>query len=155
MSISDATQLLFIYFEENDSYTHSSDYKKLKWNLLNEDKNSTETEQEASILAALSILEEDKFLKKVSFDDKSKKTPTYVLMQSQKNNGIEIEVSKQTAEKLSNLVNSILPMLDINITEKSHPKHLGEADMIVILQGFSILSEQLENINKKQPKTNE
>ena len=156
MDIQIASRLLFDWFDNHDSYNNSTDYKKLNWSKIEEDKNSSEREQQAAILAALSILEEDKFVYCVELDRDLKPAGieyVWVLLRSQKNSEVSISFSKETASKIAHLVNSILPMIDINITETSNPKSLGEADLLVILQGFNVLSEKLSSyIDKKEKK---
>ena len=161
MDIQNASRLLFDWFETHDGYNHSLNYKLLDWNSIEKENAGPESEQEAAILAALSILSEDKFLYKIESKNSSKKDaePTWVVLRSQKENPTTIELSKETAVKISKIVNSILPMMDINITEQSNPKALGEADLLVICQGYNILSEQLsrmiaekENDKKDNPK---
>ena len=151
MDVNIASSILFDWFDSHDSYIHASDYKRLNWAMLFEEPNPNEKEHEASILAAIDLLTEDKFVYKLA-GTKKDESSIWVVIRSQKNATVDIEVSKSTAEKVANVVNSILPMLDINITEKSHPKSLGEADVLVLLQGFNLLSERLNKFIESSEK---
>jgi hypothetical protein len=158
MDINTSIGLILNFLEKNDSFTFEKDYKKLNWNLITE-KDSTEDEQQASILGALQLMERENSITKVERevgDGKNKKNQyTYVVLNSRKNSPVTIEIGKETATNLVNVVNQFLPMMDINIKERSNIENLGEAEIILLLQVVHFMAQQLNQENEKSEKESE
>lgn len=148
MCISQGIELLLLWFEDHDSFILEADYKKLKWDLLKE-KNSVETEQKACVLFGLKELENEKCVKFCEEDGKK----IWVMVNSQSTAPRNIQVSPQTCENIETVVNAFLPSLDVNISQKSDAKNLGEADIIILLSVIQNLAQQLDdNNNQKRTK---
>lgn len=141
MDTNTAVGLLLKHFESKDSFNIDVDYEKLDWKLLGEDNSSTD-EKRAAILTGLQLMEKENMLSKV---ENSKKSFTYVITSSRQNQPISIELEKDTAINIVNIVNQFLPIMDINNTQKSTLDRIGEAEIIVLLKAIGFLAQQVQS----------
>lgn len=152
MCINDGIELLLIWFEKNDSFNGREDYMSLDWALLDEKKN-IEHERKACIFGALRELEKENYAKHCG-DSKPTLNDTWVTMTSQKTAPRQCQISPQTCENVSSVVNGFLPMLDINVPQKSDPKNIGEADVIILLSVINSFAKRLEEIENESDNGN-
>lgn len=140
--------MLLKHFESKDSFNIDIDYEKLNWKALPEDDNSSSDEKRAAILAGLNLLEKENVACKI---ENPKNKYTYIILNSRKNQDIQIEIGIDTARNLVNITNQFLPMMDINYTNQSTIDKIGEAEIIILLKAVSYLATQLQGkINDKE-----
>jgi hypothetical protein len=144
MCISQGVELLLIWLEKHDSFRLNQDYNSLEWVLLEED-NFNKEERKACIVLALDELVSENVIKGAQSDDDNDEG-TWVLMNSQKNASRQVQLSRQTCDNVALAVNSFLPMLDLNVPQKSDPKNLGEADVVILLSVIHSFAKRLDEL---------
>jgi hypothetical protein len=157
MDVKQGIGLLMDYYSENDIYNPISDFKKLNLNNLRnnpDDELPPTWEIELGVQAALNDMIKEEFVRAVEVKNSKSKEINYVIFSTMRENGCHLELSKQTCKNVANVVNSMLPFMSLELSEqKSDPKRIGEADVIILLECIKALSSQLqENIkNQKSP----
>jgi len=149
MCINQGLDLLSEWFENNDSFRFKKDYKSLNWDSLRENKSNDE-EEESCILSSLSVFEEEKIIK---FAESASGEDTWVIQNSRITSPREIHLTPQTCKNISTVVNGYLPLLDLNIDQKSDERNIGEADIIILLSVIQAFAKQLDEVKKSKGPT--
>ena len=146
MTIIESYEAILEFFEANHSFCFPDDIPKLL--LLGDSKD----EIEACVISALNVIEEEGYLKKYEKESGAGKNKIkkyiYCLFHPLDEKTYSVELSKQTCENIAKIVNSVLPMLDVDPEQKSNPRYIGEADIILLLQVVQAFAGRLEEIDK-------
>lgn len=161
MDIQTAHSLVKDYLTENDSYSEKNSYKMLSWHLLDKEFISNDAECRAAVAIALSGMVKDGILEKIEFGNGKTKDLVYVSINSLKNLPITIELSKQTANAIAEVVNSVLPFATLEKLPERKGKNIGEQDIVLLIETIMLMKDQMqknfseiENLTTKNKKIN-
>lgn len=141
--------MLMEHFSNSDSFQLPQDYYKLNWKLLPEDDRSSNEERELAIRAGLSDMEQDDFVRAISSGAGKNKKETWIVLNSLKNKGSFLELSRETSINIRDICLNFLPLLDINIEAQIDEKNLSEQEIQLLLLVIKTLGERVDNLQKE------
>jgi len=150
MDVQTSFSLLFNWFKENDNFSLQKNFRQLNWKSLGEENQSLNDETAKMCLEiALQDMITEGFVKLHESGTGKLKNKTYVIVESMRNAPQTINISPQTAKNIKAVVNSLLPIIDLNINFDPNEKEIYEQDLHLLLEAISFLSKQLEESNNK------
>lgn len=160
MDIQTAHSLVWNFLNSHDSYSVRDSYKLLDWRLLGDEKLDDEECKLAIELAFEDLLQND-VVKKIERGAGKNKDTLYIINESMKNAPITLEISKQTAEHIATVSNSVLPFFTLEKVEPITAKDINEESLLMLIETIVLMKtqieknfaeiEELKNKNKKPP----
>jgi len=152
MDISTMLEKIVTFYETSDSFTYPADFNKIS----HDSKNYNE--DEAALFAAFDSLEKEDIVKcRIKENNAGYKTYTWVITESRINEPCVVILSRDICKNISQVINSFLPMLDLNLEQQSDEKNISEAEIILLLQCINVFANQLQSLqnqlNKKDKKS--
>lgn len=132
------------WFSENDTFCLQDDIKKLK-----ELPKEPFDRIEASLGCALDVLIENQLVKKFTKPPSEKNAFSkdyWVLQSSLSSINQSIECPMNLAIKISDTINSFIPLIDEGNENKSDPSNLAEADVIALLSIIEVMANRLREL---------
>lgn len=153
MDVEQGKVLMVDFFRENDIYNPNINFRNLNFNILkinDSDPLPQEWEIKIAVQAVINEMISEGILKLVEIKNSKTLEQNYIIVNSLKNNGCIVELSKQCAVNVAAVVSSILPLIDININYQPSPYELSEQDIHLLLQAIQLLSGRLQSLENNK-----